>query len=111
VEEATQEFGAVLPFILQDEGYKFIDLDIDSLFESNEVPRLSLSFEQVEKEKIAERRDEILKSKGGPARDLGSYTYDELRRLFGSDELDITITRDTSGVKLQVGKSGAEGKD
>lgn len=111
VEEAKQEFGAVLPFILQDEGYKFIDLDIDSLFESNEVPRLSLSFEQVEKEKIAERRDEILKSKGGPAKDLGSYTYDELRRLFGSEELDIKITRDPGGVKLQVGKSGADEKE
>jgi DNA-binding response OmpR family regulator len=111
VEEVTQEFGAVLPFILQDEGYKFIDLDLDSLFESNEVPRLSLSFEQVEKEKIAERRDEILKSKGGPTKDLGSYTYEELRRLFGSDGLDITITRDTGGVKLQVGKSGADEKE
>ena len=108
VEEVKQEFNAVLPFILQDEGYKFIDLNIDNLFESNEVPRLSLSFERVDKEKIAERRKEILKSKGDVARDLGSYTYDELRKLFGSDELDVKITRDPSGVKLQIGKSGAE---
>jgi DNA-binding response OmpR family regulator len=108
VGEVQQEFRAVLPFILQDEGYRFIDLNIESLFESNEVPKLSLSFEQVEKEKIAKRRDEILKSKGGAVRDLGSYTYDELRKLFGSEELDIKITRDASGVKLQVGKSGSD---
>ena len=110
IEEVKQEFDAVLPFIMQDEGYRFIDLDIDSLFESNGVPRLSLSFEQVSKEKIAARRKEILESKGSATRDLGSYTYDELRKLFGSEELDIKITRDDGGVKLQVGKSGLDEK-
>ncbi|MGC8651820.1 MAG: response regulator [Candidatus Micrarchaeia archaeon] len=110
VEEVRQEFSAVLPFILQDEGYKLLDLDIDNLFESNEVPKLTLTFEVLQKEQIKERRDAILKSKGDVAKPIGAYTYDELQRLFGGKDLDVKITRDSSGVKLQVGKdNGKEG--
>ena len=51
MEKLREEFNAVLPFILQDEGYKPINLDIDDLFESKEVPRLSLVYEELEKER------------------------------------------------------------
>ncbi|MCL4373443.1 MAG: response regulator [Candidatus Marsarchaeota archaeon] len=104
VDEVKQEFSAVLPFILQDEGYRMLDLDIDNLFDSNEVPKLTLTFEVLQKEKIKERREEILRSKGDAARPIGAYTYDELQKLFGDKDLDVKITRDSSGVKLQVGK-------
>jgi DNA-binding response OmpR family regulator len=104
VDEVKQEFSAVLPFILQDEGYKLLDLDIENLFDSNEVPKLMLSFDVLPKEKIKERRDAILRSKGVDAKPIGAYTYEELQKLFGDKDLDIKITRDTNGVKLQVGK-------
>lgn len=104
VEKIKEEFNAVLPFILQDVGYKPIQIDVDDLFESKEVPRLSLIYEQSEKDKIKQRRNEILKSKGASKNDIGSYTYDEIRQMFGNEDLDIRITRNTQGVKLQVSK-------
>ncbi len=108
VEQLRGEFTAVLPFILQDEGFKSINLDIDDLFESKEVPKLELIYEESKKEKILERRNRILKSKGASKSDIGSYTYDEIRQMFGNDELDIKITRDNKDVKLQVSKDNKE---
>ncbi|MGC8586131.1 MAG: response regulator [Candidatus Micrarchaeia archaeon] len=108
VDEIKQEFNAVLPFILQDAGYKMLDLDIENLFDSNEVPKLTLSFEILPKEKIRERRDEILKSKGEGTKPIGAYTYEELQKLFNDKDFDIKITRDASGVKLQIGKMSKE---
>ena len=107
VEQLRGEFTAVLPFILQDEGFKSINLDIE-IFESKEVPKLELIYEESKKEKILERRNRILKSKGASKSDIGSYTYDEIRQMFGNDELDIKITRDNKDVKLQVSKDNKE---
>ncbi|MCL5679820.1 MAG: response regulator [Candidatus Marsarchaeota archaeon] len=106
------EFGAVLPFILQDEGYRKIDLDIESLFESKEVPKLSLAYNEIRKNELKKRRNEILESKSENQTDVGTYTYEELQKLFGRSDLDIIITRDSNGVRLQVGKnaSGQDGK-
>jgi CheY-like chemotaxis protein len=104
VEQIEEEFDAVLPFILQDEGYKSISLDIENLFETKEVPRLSLIYEESKKERIRERRNQILKNKGTSKSDIGLYTYDEIREMFGNDPLDIKITRDNKSVKLQVSK-------
>ena len=106
VKEVKEEFNAVLPFILQDAGYKQLNLNIDSLFDSKEVPKLYLTYTESEKEKIRERRSEILKSKGaiGAKDEIGAYTYEELQRLFGKENLDIKITRNSNGVRLQVGK-------
>jgi DNA-binding response OmpR family regulator len=103
--DLKREFNAVLPFILQDEGYRTIG-NIDSIFESKEVPRLSIVYEESEKYKIKERREEILQEKGKTPGDIGSYTYDEILKLFGKKDLDIRITRGQSGVKLQVSKDG-----
>jgi DNA-binding response OmpR family regulator len=105
ISQLNEEFSAVLQFILQDEGYKPIHTDIADLFDSKEVPRLSLVYEESKKDKIKERRNEILKSKGAGKNDIGSYTYDEIKQMFGNDELDIRITRNTNGVKLQVSKN------
>ena len=104
VEHLKSEFSAVMPFILQDEGYKNISIDLDQLFESKEVPRLSLVFGELKKELIKEERNKILKSKGASKKDIGSYTYDEIRQMFGNDNLDIKITRDGTNVKLNVSK-------
>ncbi|MDE1833377.1 MAG: response regulator [Candidatus Micrarchaeota archaeon] len=113
VDKVKKEFGAVMPFILQDEGYKPINMDlgIEELYEKESIPKLELVYEQSEKSKLKERRDMILKSKGvQPKGDIGSYTYDELQKMFGSGEEDLTIkiTRDPNGVRLQVSREEGE---
>jgi DNA-binding response OmpR family regulator len=102
------EFTAVLPFILQDEGFRQMDLDIESLFESKEVPKLSLVYNEIGKSDLKKRRSEILESKTEGQGDIGTYTYEELQKLFGSSDLDVVITRDSNGVRLQVGKNASE---
>jgi hypothetical protein len=105
-----EEFNAVVPFIYQSEGYKPIELGIDDLYDA-EKPKLTLSYVSLQKNAIMARRAEILKNKP-LEKGIGSYTYDELRKMLGSDTLDVTITRDMSGVKLSVGKgAGKENKD
>ncbi|MCL4404940.1 response regulator [Candidatus Marsarchaeota archaeon] len=108
ISKLQAEFGAVLPFIIQDEGYRRIDLDIESLFESKEVPKLSLAYNEIGKSELNKRRNEILESKSGAQGNVGTYTYEELQKLFGRSDLDIVITRDSSGVRLQVGKNADE---
>ena len=106
VAEVRQEFNAVMPFVLQDAGYKNVNIDIEALFDTKEVPKLSLVFTESEKEKLRERRNEVLRSKGAQENaSPGAYTYDELQRIFGKEDVDVIITRDDSGVRLQVGKS------
>jgi len=106
MEELRREFSAIMPFVLQDEGYKSINLDLEGMFDANEIPRLELAYEESSIDAIKQRRDEILKSRSD--KEIGSYTYDELRRLFTGERLDVRITRDSSGVKLQVGKQNSE---
>ncbi len=101
----TKEFEAVLPFILQDQGYKLAGLEfVENLFESNEIPHLYIVYTESEKEKLKERRSEILKLRNLEKNEVGLYTYNELQKLFGRDDLDVRITRDPNGVKLHVGK-------
>ncbi len=92
----------MLPFIYQSEGYKPIELGIEDIYGA-EKPKLDLEFTKISKESLSIKRAEILKSK--PFKEIGAYTYEELRRMLGSDSIDITITRDPSGVKLSIGKS------
>ncbi len=106
VADLQKEFNAVLPFILQDEGYKGVALDVASLFESEEVPRLSIIYDEIEKGKLKERRDEIIKVKGKSG--IGDYTYDEIISLFSDRDMDVRITRDPNGVKLHVSKGEGE---
>jgi DNA-binding response OmpR family regulator len=108
VDGVKSEFNAVLPFMLQDAGYRSIDLNIESLFESKEVPKLSLAYNKIEKNDIKKRMEEINKDKGAQKGEIGSYTYEELQKMFGVDNFDIKITRDGSSIRLHVGKSGEE---
>jgi DNA-binding response OmpR family regulator len=110
VEKLKEEFNAVFQFILQDEGYKPTHVDLDGLFESKDVPRLSLIYEKSEKDKIRQRRNEILKSKGASTNNIGSYTYDEIRQMFGNENLDIKITRGAGGINLHVSKGKEDDK-
>lgn len=108
IERITEEFEAVFQFILQDVGYKTINLDIKSLYESKEVPRLSLIYEKYEKEAILKKRKEILKSKGKVSNDIGSYTYEEIQKMFGNDTMDIKITRNPDGIKMHLSKTNED---
>jgi len=101
-ESIKSEFQAVLPFIYQSEGYKPIEKGIEDIY-SVQNPTLALGYNEIKKEMLIARRAEVLKGKK-KKEDVGSYTYDELRRMLGSENLDITITRDDNGVKLSVGK-------
>lgn len=105
VDGITSEFSAVLPFIYQSEGYKPVELGIDDIYGMKQ-PKMSLTYTVIEKSALMERREEVLKNKkasGG----IGSYTYEELRHMLGSENYDITITRDPDGrVRLAVGKGG-----
>jgi CheY-like chemotaxis protein len=103
-ENIKSEFQAVLPFIYQSEGYKPIELGIDDFY-SAQNPVLALAYAEIRKDALIERRAEVLKNKKGNE-DIGSYTYEELRRMLGSENLDIKISRESNGtVKLSVGKS------
>lgn len=110
VSDLKFEFNAVLPFIYQSEGYKPIEKGIEDIYGA-EKPTLILSYNVIERDDILERRTEILKNKSEPDKNIGSYTYEELRHILGSDTLDITITRDPSGVKLSVSKGGPKKKE
>ncbi len=100
------EFNAVLPFIYQSEGYKPIEQGIEDIYGA-EAPKLYLKYTAIEKDSLLERRAEVLKNKSKD--DIGTYTYEELRHMLGSNALDITITRDpNNGVRLSVGKGGDE---
>lgn len=108
VSAIISEFNAVLPFVYQSEGYKPIELGIDDIYGA-EKPTLSLAYATIEKGTVIERRAEILKNRRND--DIGAYTYDELRHMLGSEHLDITITRSPdNGVRLSVGKGGAENR-
>ncbi len=106
VNEIEKEFNAVIPFILQDEGCRLIDLNIETIFESNEIPKLGLVFKEISKEKLIKKREEILKNKSKA--NIGSYTYEELQQLFENENLDIKITRDNDEVKVRMGKLNGE---
>ncbi len=104
VDGITSEFGAVLPFIYQSEGYKPVELGIEDIYGMKQ-PKMSLKYAVIEKASLMKRREEVLRNKKGD--DIGAYTYEELRHMLGSEGLDITITRDPDGgVKLSVGKGG-----
>lgn len=102
VSALKEEFTAVVPFIYQDSGYKPIERGIEDMYGADR-PRLSLSYTTIPRERVKAKRAEILKGKNA-AKGVGSYTYDELRKMLDSDSIDIIITRDVSGVKLSVGK-------
>ena len=104
VDSIRSEFGAVLPFIYQNEGYKPLELGIDDIYGMKQ-PKLVLIYNEIVKQSLIERRAEVLKHK--KVGDIGAYTYEELRHMLGSDSLDITITRNPDGaIKLSVGKHG-----
>ncbi len=108
--EIRAEFSAVMPFVYQSEGYKPIELGIDDIYGA-EAPKVELVYTPIEKDFIIQRRSEVLKKKGTKKTDIGAYTYDELRKMLGSEQLDITITRTDDGVRLSIGKGGSEEKD
>ncbi len=105
VKRISSEFNAVLPFIYQSEGYKPIEKGIEDIYGA-EKPHLGLMYKLIKKDSRIERRAEILKKKPQEDQNIGSYTYEELRHMLESDDLDITITRDPNGVRLSVGKGG-----
>ncbi len=111
ISAVQNEFNAVLPFVMQDAGFK-PTLGLDPIFDTKEMPKLALVYTESEKEKLRERRNKIIERKAvSGASTAGSYSYEELQKMFGSEELDIKITRDPKGVRLLVGKSAEAEKE
>ncbi len=108
VETLKEDFIAVLPFIYQNAGFKPIELGIDDIYGAQHSI-MGLAYMPIQKSTLMARRAVILKNRQTEStmkdgKSIGSYTYEELRNMLGSDNLDIIITRDSSGVKLSVGK-------
>jgi len=108
VDTLKAEFNAVLPFVYQSEGYKPIERGIESDYTSL-GPSLSLDFSVIGKQNMIERRAEVLKNR--ESKGIGAYTYEELRHILGSKDIDVTITRDPSGVKLSISKGSKSEKE
>ncbi len=108
----NSEFDAVLPFIYQGEGYKPIELGIEDTYGA-EKPSLAISYSEIRKDSVIERMAEIRRGKEkNDGKEIGAYTYEELRHMLGGGNLDITITRDPgSGVRLSVEKKGDAKRD
>ncbi len=113
VQSVTKEFEEVTPFILQDHGYKNAAIDfVENLFETGDIPKLSLIYEETHKQKLKEKREKILKERKvqNEKKEVGLYTYTELQKLLGRDDLDVSIKRDSQGVKLNIGKKNEDKK-
>jgi hypothetical protein len=55
VEDVKGEFTAVMPFVLQDAGYKPGMDNLESMFESEDFPKLALVFSESDRKEIAAR--------------------------------------------------------
>ncbi len=108
VNSTKSEFQAVIGFIYQSEGYKPMERGIEDIFIAQN-PAVALVYSEIKKDSILARRAEVLKGKK-KGEEIGAYTYDELRLMLGSENLDITITRGGNGVKLSVGKHAEKEK-
>jgi DNA-binding response OmpR family regulator len=107
LEGLKREFEAVLPFIYQEKGYLPIEAELETLFETEKIPKLELSIKEIPKEEILSKRKEILREK--TFKDVGSYTYEELQKLLG-EGVDVVITRGPHGVQITVSKEKKEEK-
>jgi DNA-binding response OmpR family regulator len=107
LEGLKKEFEAVLPFIYQEKGYLPIETELETIFETEKIPKLELSIKEIPKEEILSKRKEILKEK--TFKDVGSYTYEELQKLLG-EGVDVVITRGPHGVQITVSKEKKEEK-
>ena len=106
VTEVAREFGAVLNFIYQGKG--IIDFGLEDLFEKGARKRLAIEHAIVPLNKIRSKRDEIIGQHKGKE-ELGEYTYDELREIIGSSNVDVSISRGPEGeVRVKMAKKGKE---
>ncbi|BCS90719.1 MAG: chemotaxis protein CheY [Candidatus Micrarchaeota archaeon] len=101
ISKLDKEFNAVMQFIMQDIGYKQFDINIDSIFESEQIKKLSIKYIEMQKDSLKLKRDDIIKKHN---KDPGSYTYEELLEIFGNDNFDIEITRKNNDIEIKVKK-------
>jgi len=106
VSDVAQEFAAVLHFIYQGKG--IINFGLEDLFEKGGSKRLAIEHALVPLNKIRSKREEIIEQRTGKNKEEpGEYTYDELRELIGSSNVDIAITRSPSGdVRVKMAPKG-----
>ncbi|RLG20270.1 hypothetical protein DRN67_00395 [Candidatus Micrarchaeota archaeon] len=103
VGEVAREFDAVTNFIYQGQG--LIDFGLDDLFEKGGRKRLSIEHALVPLNKIRSKHEEILEQKS--KEEAGEFTYDELREIIGSANVDVAISRGPEGeVRVKMAPKG-----
>ena len=102
VNEVEREFEAVLQFIYQGKG--IIDIGLEDIMAGGPSKYLALEHSPVSLDKIKGKRNEIMRQRAGAGAKAagGEYTYEELRNLVGSENVDVSITR-TPGGDVRVG--------
>ncbi|MFA6035553.1 MAG: response regulator [Candidatus Micrarchaeia archaeon] len=105
VNEVAREFDAVLQFIYQGKG--IIDIGLDDMLGGGASKYLALEHSPVLLDKIKGKREEIMRQRaGGSTKEAGgAYSYEELRDLVGSENVEISIKRTPGGdVRVKMEK-------
>ncbi|MBI4399851.1 hypothetical protein HY570_03800, partial [Candidatus Micrarchaeota archaeon] len=108
INEIIAEFDRVLPFIYQDYHIRNLDLGIEDIINPSKPGMLSLQHGTITLDKVSEKKEELTETKKVESKeqDLGSFTYEQLQQLVGSNNLDLAITRGPHGVAISVSKKG-----
>ncbi len=104
VTEVAREFDAVLQFIYQGKG--IIDIGLEDMMAGGSK-FLALEHSPVLLDKIKGKREEIMRQRasGGAKSAGGEYTYEELRDLVGSENVEVSIKRTPGGdVRVKMEK-------
>ncbi|VVC71973.1 Chemotaxis protein CheY [uncultured archaeon] len=115
IEEVVAEFERVLPFIRQPRDISRAaqwrpdaKLDLEYVFGSADKGGfdLGLKVEPIPLERIAKKRGEIISRAG--KKEAGDYTLAEIKELFGSSDMELSITRTPDGVKIGLSRGNGE---
>ena len=106
VNKVVDEFDAVQNFVYQGEN-NTMEFGMKSY--EGEKQMLKLSYKKTSKEDLIQKHAEIMKRR--QQNSIGAFTYEELRNMLGSNNLDIIIKRGANGVTLGIGKSAEDSSE
>ncbi|VVC02682.1 Chemotaxis protein CheY [Candidatus Burarchaeum australiense] len=123
VNDIAREFDAVVNFIYQGKG--IVDFGLESVFGGKAARRnLAIEHALVPLNKIRSKREEIIGQRssgsagaaggraGGSKEEPGAYTYEQLRELIGSSNMEVAITRGPEGeMRVKLAPKGKEKED
>jgi len=108
VQEAEAEFERVLPFIYQLSTDKSpsSSIDLENIFgEGKDQPdRVRLVHNIIPHEALLKKRSEIQQQLEEDKKEIGEYSYEQLKQLVGSNNVDLKISRNPKGVQISISK-------